>query len=587
MHASSPRLLTAVATITMLGPVIALADWPAGTEIDPALVIDVTPAGFDEIAAVVPSLMPTDLLEIDDIYDYDHGDECWLLCDYLWEYEYSISNIEVDLQIPDIRIHPIDDALQLNATAVVSVNDVYDPIKIFAEGAIFEYLSIGDTCDVWLDPVAIDFTADIGMDIVTGPFGFDRLEVTIPPMIWGWSLTGDDLRIDDCALGDILDFFDWLGLNIFDLVIPLVEPVVDDMLNAFRPDLELLIELAFLQANIHEEFDLGGTLLEVDLGPSGMFINPDGLRMGMAGLIYADPHECIEEYGVELSQSTLGTPPNLGVPPASFNHHLGIFADDDFINQGLFAAWSGGLLCFDLDEGGIDLGGLPINTALLGIIAPGAFDELFPEDQDLGLKTKPASPPIATADGPYDLTVDLFDLGLEFSSDVDYRRTRLMHIDLDTTIGTDLEFDGSTGDLAIVLDMGGEDLTSEVTFNEYAPESSELIAESMGGLFDSIVGPLVGGLTGDLSFPIPAFEGLGLSELIVEPAGPNADWLGSYATIGAVTYESTGCDEDGGCDSSGCDEGCSSGGLGSRGVIALFGMLAAFIRRPEPAGSLG
>ena len=592
MSTRSPRLLIGIALVAIAGPVIALADWPAGYEIDPALVIDVTPEGFDEVAKLVPSLLPTDLLNIQDIADSDYDEECidLIFDEWCWnwyEYEYSISNIQVDLAIDDVQLQPTYDALQFSAVATVAVNDAGDPIYLYANAEVIDLLSIGTTCSAWLEPVTIDLAATILMEIKTNAQGYEYLDVSIPPMSWGWSMSGDDFRLDDCALGDILDFFDWLGLNLLDLVIPLVEPTIDDLVNDFRPELEALIEEAFGAATIHEEFDAGDVVLGVDLGPSGLFITPDGMRLGMYGAIDAEPHPCVEEYGVDLSAATPGNAPPMASAPSGVDHHIGVFIDDDFVNQGLFAAWYGGLLCYDLDSGGLDIG-IPINTALLSILAPGAFDELVSEQEDLAIRTRPAAPPTGSADGPYDINIDLNDLGLEFAADLDYRRTRLLNIDLNATIGTDLEFDGTTGDLAILLEMGSEYLTAEVTFNEYASDATADIEDGMAGMFESLVGPLIGGLAGDLAFALPAFEGLGLTDLMIEPAGSNHDWIGAYAAIGEVPYESTGCDEGGGCDSSGCDTGCStgvqaSGGFQSRVAITLFGLFAVFIRRREPA----
>ena len=54
--------------ILLLLPTLALATLPPGSVVENAVVVDVTPDGFDAITTVLPTLLPSEI-PIDDIAD--------------------------------------------------------------------------------------------------------------------------------------------------------------------------------------------------------------------------------------------------------------------------------------------------------------------------------------------------------------------------------------------------------------------------------------------------------------------------------------------------------------------------------------
>ena len=299
------------------------------------------------------------------------------------------------------------------------------------------------------------------------------------------------------------------------------------------------------------------------------------------GAAYVDqPADCILEYDVPGSLQTPSDMPALGESPLPTPYHVGILASDDFVNQILFAAWQGGLLCYEVTDGL----GFPIDTSLLGLIAPGVFDEFFPTTGPLKLVIRPEKPPTAVTTGSHDVEVDVDDLGLDMYAGVDGRLTRVAGISLGATVGADLSFDGNTGALGVAIDFGADDLMATVDYNELKPEGSAAIESGFGGLFESIAGPIIGGLTDGLSFALPGIEGLGLTSLELTAAGPSRDFIGGFGTIGNVAYSApgSGCSCDSG-EASSCDTGCgTTGGVPSRALpIVAVAALAALRRRRQ------
>jgi len=102
---------------------------------------------------------------------------------------------------------------------------------------------------------------------------------------------------------------------------------------------------------------------------------------------------------------------------------------------------------------------------------------------------------------------------------------------------------------------------------------------SLGGLVGTVVGPLLDGLTGGLSFPLPAINGLGIQEIFIDPAGPQGDFMGLYTTVGPVSYTNDTSDCTSGCSTGGCSTGCQQGGRPGMFWAAPLALLVALRRR--------
>jgi hypothetical protein len=406
--------------------------------------------------------------------------------------------------------------------------------------------------------------------------GTPTLDATIGDINVAYELNNEDIHLDNCTVGDIEDVLNWFGLSLYDLILGQLDSYLQSAVADIGPTLESTIEDAFSSATISQEIDLNGVAAQVDLYPSDVVIVPAGVRVQMSGSMSAPAAACVEAYDPGGSLKTPSEAPEIGDIPAAVDadYHVGVTLSDDFTNEALYALWRGGLLCYSLAPGGA----FPLDTSILNALSGDAFLELYPESQPMTLQTSPKAAPTASYDGSHDIDMNLTDLGLDFYTDLDGREAKMLTIDLDGTVGADLNFDGTTGNLAIAVDLDPAALTPTVAYNEFYPAANDAILAGFSGTFSSLLDTVVGGLLDNLSFAMPAFSGIGLQELVTAPNGSNEDWLGNYAWVGATTYVAAD-----GCSGDGCGSGCSGGCDTAPGVSAFWPALGLliFLRRRE------
>jgi hypothetical protein len=545
---------------------------PAGEPVDEALVIDLTPAGFDALTGVLPSLLPSGV-SIDPIGDGYEGlfGECWL-----GGYEYGLSNLWIDLSVGSASLVPRDGYLSIDLDINIAINDPGDTFALYTMLECIE-----DTCDGHVEPFTVSASTIVDLQVVTGADGLPAIEANVGDVAVDYTLSGSQIHLDNCAIGTVEDVLNFFGLSLYDIILSFAGGFIDDAVSGFVPEIEALIEDATSSVYIEQEIDLGGAVADLVIYPHEVRIREEGLRIAMAGLMdAAAPADCIAPYDVGGSYYFASDTPGIGAGPAG--HHAGIFLSDEFGNQALYAIWRAGLLCQVVDSeltGGINLD----TNLLLGILAGDAFKELFPEPRTMVILTRPVQPPELAFGTENDIGVSVQQLGLDFYAELDHRQSRTIGVDLNADIGVNLPFDATTGQLALDLDLAGENFDAMVTHNDFVPSADGDIEAALPGMVDTLVGPAVSGMLGETTFALPAIEGLGLTGMDVDAAGTDGDWLGLYASVGPVSYEAAGCDESGG----GCDLGCGAVGP-SPGRLALFAlplMVIVLRRRQDPDGN--
>ncbi len=559
--------------ILLLLPTLAVASYPPGTIVENAVVVDVTEEGFAAITSVLPSLLPSSI-PIDDISD-DGG-----------IYEYALQNMWVGITVDNATITPENGYLDVAVDLSIQVNSSSDKFSVF-----YEILwVIGETCYGYVAPFEANIQTQIGLSIydMDGD-GVNDLDAEILDLTFDYDIDGaNDINIDSCSIGYVEEALNFFGLSIWDIALTLADPLLQSAVEGFLPDLEATIEDAFSQAQINDSFDLGGVVVDLELYPASVEIEPEGLRLGMnGGMSSQQAADCIAEYDPGGSLSTLSDPPELGVAPSGVasDYHLGLMVADDFGNQALYSLWRAGLLCYSLTAEDDTLP-IALDTSILGLLAGDAFDDLFPESKPLVIQTRPRKAPELDFASDHDAAVVVEDLGLEFYGELDHRQALILGLDLAADVGVDLDLDGSTGELAIEVDLGADAVTASVGINEFNPAANADIEGNFADVYETLVMGIVSGLIEDLTFPLPALEGFGLTGLDVAGAGDDEDWLGLYASVGIVSYDNGGCtDESGGCSTgSGCEGGgCATGGPSpGRWMAFSFALLAAmFMRRRE------
>jgi hypothetical protein len=564
---------------------------PGDQEIVGALKVDITPAGFAAIGEMVPGLAP-EAIPVEGISEGYEGafGECWL-----GGATVDIGNLNIGLEIEDIVITPQTGYLDVDIKLLVHVNGAADP---FYMDTMLE--CIENSCDVWVDPFPVTAQTTMALELIEEPDPDDptltisRLDATLGELGFDFELTGDDVSVENCTIGTILDVLGFIGIDLVDLLIGPLSGALDGTIDDLGPELEATLEDAFSAASIDQSIDLQGATLNITARPGDMTIRPEGMRISMDGSAYADQTSpCVADWDDGTFDAMLGPAPEIGDGPDGVPADFGaaLLVSDDFGHQAMYALWRSGLLCYTVDE---DLG-FPIDTSLLGLLAGDAFNELFPDARPMVIVTRPKQPPTMNFASDHDIGLKVNELGLDFMGELDHRMARVLAMDLEVDAGVDLNFDGSTGNLGIAIDLGEDSITPTVSSNDFAPDSSDTIEASFGSVFNGLVGGLLGDALGDLSFSVPGFEGIGLTELQFSSAGAEQDWLGGYAWLGEVEYASTGCSEDGsgGCgeEGGGCGDvegaGCEGGGCTTaprnqrRWLWLLFPTFLIALRRRE------
>ena len=594
MRSDVGRRVAYFLTVLALFPVAASAGWPVGSRIDDSVVVDITPEGLGSLQALLGDFIPP-RIDVPPISEADENGCAFGGC--LYAYDIDVSNMYVEVTIDRMDFVPSPpDTLTIDADATIIVNTPSDPALLAIDIELFGGSIIDDTCDLYVDPVQIALNLPLQLTLVPDPNGVDvdgdnvpdtkLMDVVIPPIDLGLYADGNDINFDSCGLASVINSVNtvtsFFGFDLYDLILDQFTPMIDDLVAELPAEIEPVIEDTFNGLIISEELDLLGTPLTFTVWPEDLRMAAGGLRMSLASVTDVPMNSCIEQFGIDESVSTPSVLPNVGEMPGSlpWPAHAGAVVDDDFVNQVLYGVWAGGTLCYELPDptGSLDLP-LPIDSNLLNLLAPEVYEDLFPETAPLKIVTRPTEPPRLDPDGTKDVNVALDGLGLGFFAQVDGRQVRLLNIGLTADIGLDLDYDGTTGDMSLGIDLDSGAFVPTVDVNEFRPDASAQIEDSFGTLFDSLVGPLLGGVLGDTTFAIPSFEGLGLTEMAVEPAGVDGEMIGAYVQTGLVPFESAGCDEDGGC-SGGCEGGCAAGGVPSR-MVLLVPLVLAGLRRAQ------
>lgn len=549
--------------LTLLLPSLALADWPPGALIDPAVSVDLTESGLNAAVDTVPGMLPAQM-DLPDMYG-----EGTL-------YRYWVRNMWVAFEVTGSDVQTDLDTIHLNIDLSAWMNNAEDPFNVEADAYTFWWWNLAD-CAVHVDPFPVGIVADLDlrMDYTQVPARLDAEIVLLEDVSVGLDREAVTM---ECWVGSADEILDYVGLSPVDMAIDFALEEINGQVEGMLDELEVTIEDSFNGLAIEQTVDLGGIPLEVSLHPTDVKVRPEGLRVVMGGSFDAPAHECVAAYEVNKSPATQGLAPDIGSAPGDLAltpHHVGAFIDDDWLNQALYAVWRAGILCQDLSADD----GLPLTTALLASFSPD-YATFFPDSSAaLQLITRPAAPPILLAEGGRDLNLRVEKLGVDIMADLDYRRMRVMGAELTVEGGADLALEPATGMLAVLLDLDADGLQTEILHNELIPDQNSALEAGFANLYEGVILPLILSYTGDLNFQIPSFSGFGLLSLDVRPAGSESDHFGAYANIGPVSYgEGTGCNSsEGGC-SGGCATGAPWGGM--------FGFslgLGALLRRRRSA----
>ena len=532
-------------------------DVEPGALIRDAVILDVTPAGIDAIEALAEEMGPVPI-PMDPISEQLGEMEG---CDW----SVQVTNLTVGVDFDHLSVQPISHGVDIDADTHVQVNDASNPFDLFldADGGLFDSCNLLDMhCDLWVDPMDVSLGMEVWLE-VSDPGGsaqsyMDAI-VSTPEHNLMQAFTSDRIQLDGCILATINDVLNFFGT---DLIGTLVDEQVGDLFASLETELpgqiETAIEDGFQSASLDEELDVNGALLGVYLEPRDVMIEPDGIRVLMNGAFDAAPAVCIAEF--DPGSFSYQESPWPAVD-AGATHHASAYLADDLITAAMYAAWRGGVLCATLDPAEL---GFPLDTTFLGLMLDeghrDAMDRIWLGDpQPMAIGTVPRTIPELVIDGAYDVEIEAPEMELGFYALTQDRLSRIFAVEVDVAAGVDLSAVGD-GSLALDVAVDTADMNPVLTDTEFVPQYGDEIeanfSEIVLGVLDTALGPLLE----DLALGPLDLGGIGLTSLVVGPAGPTDAFLGADLGMDVVDPAAS-CDM--GCGSG--EEGCAGGTEGCAG----------------------
>ncbi len=541
--------------------------WPPGANIQDAASVQVSRDGFQGLSDLVPAVIPAEPIPLDPI---TQGSGLFSI---------SLTNGWIGLEATNVDLVPGLDVLDVTIDILVNINDDLDKFNL-------DYsVLFSDSCTGYVEPFPVSATLPVSLEVVTGPEGKPVLDATIGTAVVTNELESKYIQLD-CATGDILAIDALLdkftGFSLVELLIDYAQPLIEQQIQSQTADIEAQIETALQSAYLNQDVDVNGVMLHLELYPQDVTITPDGMDLRMQGLSSAPPAECTTEFDtLGGSIRTDGTLPPVTQVPTDAD--AGLVLSDDWPDQALYSIWRGGVLCYDLSNGQIALP-IALDTGMLGLLGGDPFRALWPDAKPMIVRTEPRLAPVMKYDGVHDLVVVAHDVGVEFYAELDYRNVHALGVAIDLDAGVDVALDSTTGDMAVQVALGDDEIAVRVPSDEFARGTEASIGTAFEGLVGSFIEPLLGDALQSLSFGLPNLNGVGLQSLTLAPHG-DPTWLGAWASVGPVTYTgSSGCGC-GGCggstDTAATDTG-STGGTCNGGpaapVVAVL-LAGAFLRR--------
>src|SRR5207247_7838252 len=126
--------------------------------------------------------------------------------------------------------------------------------------------------------------------------------------------------------------------------------------NDLKPQIAPAIEGAFNALNLKGSMDVAGSQLDYDFWPTDVQVHPGSIGIVMGGDF--DAHNVADCADPQRGSAYLGAPLPVytDVSPGGVTYDVAASLSGDTLNQLLFAAWRGGLLCRNIDQ----VGGSPL-----------------------------------------------------------------------------------------------------------------------------------------------------------------------------------------------------------------------------------
>jgi len=519
--------------------------------VDPAAIIHLSPTGLESLGTAISGVLPTEIAVtgLSGEFDCDEEEEGVLT--------YSADDIIIKLSTEAAEITPEDGTLNVALRMTIWS----DPAAINVEGTCL--FDMDEACTLALPPTWLD--VDLGIDLVLEQ---GEINAQVDHLWFSHGEFGNPIETG-CILGDALETLNGYGI---DLLGEILDTVLDEQIAELEVQLEEAIGGLAGALTLADDLEVMGTTLSYELAATDLEVSNSGVTLVFESSFSTPAYgTCVPQAGPYLASSH--DPPAITglIPSTTVPYHMGIVVNEDLLNQALYAAWQGGLLCLRV----ADLVDLELTTDYLSLVEEEAVAELWPEPIPLDVRTVPNGPPVVDFGSGPGLTAEL---ALDVYGDELDRATRLWSNGVYADAGVGLELED--GELIIDLDFDLEShLGITVAYNEFLPSS---IPEGFASLIPDLVSAA---LDLDALVPtiaIPAIYGITLSDLDMRAVGAEQDYLGVYAwidpdaatpiEIGPIELSGVGCGDTGdggeivvpGCES---EDGClgEESGCGGEG----------------------
>lgn len=518
------------------------AEPPPAVVVDPALVAHVSADGLDAIGDAIKGVMPAGVLATGLSGEFDCDEEVEGVLTY------SAEDIQVHLSTDEVAITPEDGSLRVDLLMTVWS----DPAAITVVGPCM--VDLDEACTLAMPPTWLDAELEVDLVLQEG-----ELHAQVDHLWFTHGNFGNPVQTG-CLLGDALETMQGYGV---DLLGEILDSVLDEQIGELEAQLDEVLAGLTSSLTLNGEAPVLDATISYELSATSLEMSSTGLLLGFSASFATPAYgPCVPESGPFLPEAH-DMPAITGlIPDTVVPYHLGIVVNRDMINQALYAAWQGGVLCLRV----ADLADIAIDTTFLAVIDEELVAELWPEPQPLDLRIVPSGPPrLDLGDGPR-LTAELF-LDV-YGSELD-RTIRFWSngVYADAGFGLDL----AEGQLVIDLDFDMEsDLGFTVAYNEWLPGA---IPEGFAGLIPGLVSQMVDVESMIPSIAIPQIYGVTLSDLDMRVVGAEQDYLGIYGwidpttaqpiEIGPIDLAGVGCGDTGdggGIVIPGCEDGMGCGG---------------------------
>ena len=531
------------------------AEVPSGTDITNGMAVHITPQGVGFLQDQVKYIVPTSVAvpnQGGDVFSCLFDTNTW-----------SLTNGVVHLQVGKVIITPIEGALQLHIEISVSAD-----AHVSTSGCL---VNLG--CDISIppSPVTADTTIDLAMQNVQGQ-PHPQVVATVPAFATQLNLAGVDFN---CGLGgDILSLIESLFNGS-------VQSAINNAINnQVAPMLQPAIQNAFNSLALSGSTSLSGVELDYDFYPTGLAIHPGTIGIVMGGHFSTpNPAACIDPARGSVVMG--GDLPNYGATsPSGAQYHAAVSLADDLLNQLVFSAWRGGLLCRNIDSAG----GQPLTTDMLTLIG-GQITKVVTPGGPMVVQLLAEDPPLITLGGPNGATAEISvsNLHVDLMADVNERLARILRLTLgaNATLTVAMNADHQ---IVVTPNFDPSAIQGTVDYDELAPDAAQTVINLLPTLVTTLVPNLANAIP---PIDLPALDGVTIDSAEIVPDGPQSAFLSVYTGLGGHV-NSGGCNagSTGGCGvSGGTGTGCTIGGTRTLDGAVIspmmlgLGLAVVFVRR--------